>query len=47
MSKNSAKQMYTQVMEWLPTVKQSRRKTANVGGTQPTSRLDYYKSRNA
>lgn len=47
MSKNSAKQMYTQVMEWLPTVKQTRKKTASVGGQTATSRLDYYKSRNA
>lgn len=47
MSKNSAKQMYTQVMEWIPTVKQTRAKTANVGGQTPTSRLDYYKSKGA
>ena len=45
MSKNSAKQRYTQLMEWLPTVKQTRKKTANVGGTQSTSRLEHYKSR--
>ena len=35
MSKNSAKQRVTQLMEWLPTLKSKRSKPVKRGNTQP------------
>ena len=35
MSKNSNKQMYTQLMEWLPTLKSKRSKPVKRDNTQP------------
>jgi len=35
MSKNSAKQRVTQLMEWLPTLKSKRNKPVKRGNTQP------------
>lgn len=41
MSKTSAKNRYTQLMEWLPTLKQQRKKRSKRG----VSRMDYYEKR--
>lgn len=49
MSKSSSKQHYTQLMEWLPTLK-SKRVAALVAREQPTgkfSKADHYKSKGA
>ena len=49
MSKNSAKSNYTQLMEWLPTLK-SKRAAALVAREQPGgkfSKADHYKSQGA
>lgn len=35
MSKNSHKALYTQLMEWLPTLKSKRKKPVKRGNTQP------------
>ena len=35
MSKNSHKALYTQLMEWLPTLKSQRKKQVKRGNTQP------------
>ena len=44
MSYNSAKQNYTQLMEWLETVKRPK-KTNTPVSFQQQSRLDYYKQK--
>ena len=44
MSKNSSKQTYTQLMEWLDTVKRPK-KTSTPASFQQQSRLDYYKKK--
>jgi hypothetical protein len=44
MSKHSAKQNYTQLMEWLETVKRPK-KTSIPASFQKQSRLDYYKQK--
>ena len=41
---NSAKQTYTQLMEWLETVKRPKNTTKPVS-FQQQSRLDYYKTK--
>ena len=41
---NSAKQTYTQLMEWLETVKRPK-KTNTSSSFQKQSRLDYYKQK--
>lgn len=49
MSKNSAKSNYTQLMEWLPTLK-SKRVATLVAREQPGgkfSKADHYKSKGA
>mgnify|MGYP003145003234 CR=1 FL=1 len=35
MSKNSNKALYTQLMEWIPTLKSKRSKPVKQGNTQP------------
>ena len=35
MSKSSSKQMYTQLMEWLPTLSSKRKKPVKRNGMQP------------
>ena len=42
MGKNSSKQTYTQIMEWLETVKRPKRSIATPVSFQKESRLDYY-----
>jgi hypothetical protein len=42
MSKHSAKQNYTQLMEWLETVKRPKKSVATPTSFQKESRLDYY-----
>jgi len=44
MSKQSAKQRYTQLIDWLPTFKKSTPKTNKV---KKQSRMDYYKKQGA
>ena len=44
MGKNSSKQTYTQLMEWLETVKRPK-KTSIPVSFQQQSRLDYYKQK--
>jgi hypothetical protein len=44
MGKNSSKQTYTQLMEWLETVKRPK-KTSTPSSFQKQSRLDYYKQK--
>jgi hypothetical protein len=44
MSKHSAKQNYTQLMEWLETVKRPK-KSSTPASFQQQSRLDYYKQK--
>lgn len=44
MSKNSAKQRYTQLMEWLSV---NGKKRVNTRKTGSQSRLEYYKSKQA
>lgn len=49
MSKNSAKQMYQSLMEWIPTLK-SKRAADLVAAEQPGgkfSKADHYKSKGA
>jgi hypothetical protein len=49
MSKNSAKSNYTQLMEWLPTLK-SKRAAEIIARDQPGgkfSKADYYKKQGA
>jgi hypothetical protein len=42
MSKNSSKVMYTQLMEWLPTLKSKRKKPVRANNiTQPKRGSDY------
>ena len=45
MGKNSSKQMYTQLMEWLGTVKRPKKSVATPFSFQQQSRLDYYKTK--
>ncbi len=47
MSKNSAKQMYTQLMEWLPTVKKTAIKSAPERTRSTFSKADSYKNTRA
>jgi len=42
MSKQSAKQRYTQLMDWLPTF---RRNTPKTNKPKKQSRMDYYKNK--
>ena len=44
MSKQSAKQRYTQLMDWLPTFKRS---TPNTNKVKKESRMNYYKKKGA
>ena len=44
MGKNSSKQTYTQLMEWLETVRRPK-KTSTPASFQQQSRLDYYKQK--
>ena len=44
MGKNSSKQTYTQLMEWLDTVKRPK-KSSTPASFQHQSRLDYYKQK--
>jgi hypothetical protein len=41
MSKSSAKQRMTQLMEWLPTLKSYRSRTVKTGITKPTPISSY------
>lgn len=41
MSKTSAKNRYTQLMEWLPTLNRQRKKRSK----RSNSRMDYYESK--
>ena len=41
MSKTSAKNRYTQLMEWLPTLRQQRKKRSK----RSNSRMDYMKNK--
>lgn len=44
MSKNSHKALYTQLMEWLPTLKTKRKKRVKSNNRQPNwSKADAYK----
>lgn len=45
MSKNSAKQLYTQTMEWLPTAFKSRKKHGKQRVNNNQSRLTQYEKR--
>ena len=46
MSKNSNKVMYTQLMEWLPTLKSKRKKPVKSNNRQPNySKADAYNQR--
>ena len=45
MGKNSSKQTYTQLMEWLETVKRPKKSVATPVSFQKQSRLDYYKQK--
>jgi hypothetical protein len=45
MSKNSAKQLYTQTMEWLPTAFKSRKKRSKQRVNNNQSRLTQYEKR--
>jgi len=42
MGKNSSKQTYTQLMEWLDTVKRPKKSLITPVSFQKESRLDYY-----
>ena len=44
MGKNSSKQTYTQLIEWLDTVKRPK-KSSTPASFQQQSRLDYYKQK--
>lgn len=46
MSRHSAKQNYTQLMEWLETVKRPKKST-KPSSFQKESRLEYYDRKNA
>lgn len=41
MSKNSSKQMYTQLVEWLPTLKSKRGKPVKARGNAQPKMVDY------
>tara|TARA_R100000951_G_scaffold67273_3_gene56774 strand:- start:534 stop:683 length:150 start_codon:yes stop_codon:yes gene_type:complete len=46
MSKNSAKAMYTQLMEWMPTLNRPKGKTTNTNNKPgKRSRLNTYKNK--
>ena len=46
MSKNSNKVMYTQLMEWLPTLKSKRKRPVKSNNRQPNySKADAYNQR--
>jgi hypothetical protein len=45
MGKNSSKQNYTQLIEWLETVKRPKKTVATPASFQKQSRLDYYKQK--
>ena len=47
MGKNSSKQTYTQLMEWLETVKRPKKSVATPVSFQKESRLDYYNKKGA
>ena len=45
MSKNSQKQIHSQVVEWLPTVKIHQKNIVQTEKTQGFSKSDYYKEK--
>ena len=45
MSYNSPKQNYTQLMEWLDTIKRPKKSVTTPVSFQQQSRLDYYKQK--
>jgi len=45
MSNTSAKQRYTQLMEWLPTFKKTKKIESKSNNPKKDSRLNYYKSK--
>ena len=45
MSKSSSKQLYTQLMEWIPTLKNKRKNTPKPRYSKQQSRMDYMDSK--